>query len=73
MELQSHGPSPTRILSTKQLSQLINLSESTLWRMRQRGQLPQPIRVSPGRVGWRESDIVAWLATRETVGETAGE
>ncbi|MGP5403432.1 helix-turn-helix transcriptional regulator [Pseudomonas helleri] len=24
------------------------------------GQFPRPVRISPGRVGWRESAIIAW-------------
>jgi prophage regulatory protein len=52
------------ILSPKQLTEQIGLSPATLWRMRQRGELPEPIRLSPGRVGWRTSDIEAWLASR---------
>ena len=52
------------ILSPKQLVEIIGLSSATLWRMRQRGELPEPIKLSPGRVGWRASDIEAWLASR---------
>ena len=43
---------------------LIGLSLATLWRLRRRGDLPEPIRLSPGCVGWRSSDIEAWLSAR---------
>jgi prophage regulatory protein len=46
------------------LQERLGLSEATILRMRRRGQFPQPIRLSPGRVGWRERDIVAWLDAR---------
>lgn len=58
------APVADRILSPKQVSEQLTLSVSTLWRMRQRGELPEPIRLSPGRVGWRQSTINNWLETR---------
>ena len=54
----------SRILSPHQLSELTGLSPTTLWRMRRRGDLPEPIRLSPGRVGWSAAVIEKWLATR---------
>jgi predicted DNA-binding transcriptional regulator AlpA len=41
-----------------------NLATSTLWRMRQRGDLPEPTRLSPGIVGWRLDVIEAIEAER---------
>jgi prophage regulatory protein len=40
------------------------LHDSTLWRMEQRGEFPKRVKVSPGRVGWLESDVDAWIAKR---------
>jgi predicted DNA-binding transcriptional regulator AlpA len=37
--------------------QLADISEATLWRMVKRGDLPEPIEISPGRVGFRQSWI----------------
>jgi predicted DNA-binding transcriptional regulator AlpA len=51
-------------MSIRELMVLTGLSDTTLWRMRVRGELPEPIRVSPGRVGWPEDTIRAWLAAR---------
>lgn len=53
-----------RILSPRQLVELTGLSPATIWRMRRRGDLPDPIRLSPGRVGWREADIERWIEQR---------
>lgn len=58
--------SSDRILRPRQLADRIGLSLATLWRLRRRGDLPEPIRLSPGACGWRSSDIDAWLAARET-------
>jgi prophage regulatory protein len=55
---------PDRILRPRQLADRIGLSLATLWRLRRRGDLPEPIRLSPGCVGWRTSVIDAWLAAR---------
>jgi prophage regulatory protein len=53
-----------RILRPRELAERIGLSLATLWRLRRRGDLPEPIRLSPGCVGWRASEIDAWLTER---------
>ena len=64
--MSTHAPSPTlpRYLSPRQLQELTGLSEPTLWRMRRRGELPEPVRLSPGRVAWPENVIGDWLQSR---------
>ena len=58
------NPSQDRILRPRELADRIGLSLATLWRLRRRGDLPEPIRLSPGCVGWRLSDIERWLEKR---------
>ena len=41
-----------------------SLSRTTVWRQIRAGAFPAPIKISPGRVAWRESDVVAWLNAR---------
>ena len=53
-----------RILSPRDVVIMLGISEVTIWRMRKRGEFPEPLRVSPRRVGWRESDIREWLDSR---------
>lgn len=60
----AHPDQISRIVSPRQLLDLTGLSQATIWRMVARGDLPRPIRLSPGRVGWPESEIRAWLASR---------
>ena len=36
-----------------------------MWRMRRRGEIPEPIRVSRGAVGWRQTTLRDWLDRRE--------
>ena len=69
MALHATASTPTppadRILRPRELAERIGLSLTTLWRLRRRGELPEPLRLSPGCVGWRASDIERWLETRE--------
>ena len=42
------------------------LSRSTIYDWMKRGEFPQPVKLGTRLVAWRESDITAWLDTRET-------
>lgn len=57
----------TRYISPRELQKLTGLSSATLWRLRRRGNLPSPVRLSPGRVAWSEDVVRAWLASRQKV------
>lgn len=58
--VESALPTGAYFISAKQLRAFTGLSGPTLWRMRKRGQLPEPERISPGRVAWRRDAIVTW-------------
>jgi prophage regulatory protein len=66
------SPSPStsqdRILRPRELASYVGLSLATLWRLRRSGSLPEPIRLSPGCVGWRTSVVDRWLAERAEAG-----
>jgi prophage regulatory protein len=53
-----------RYVSPRELIGLTGLSEATIYRLIARGDLPRPIRLSPGRTAWREDVIAAWLEAR---------
>ena len=53
--------SKNRIIRQKELSELLGVSVTTLYRMQDRGQLPPRRKVSSNVVGWLESDINEWL------------
>lgn len=55
---------PDRLLAWPQVKDLTGLSRTTAWRMQNAGEFPFPVVISPGRVGWREGEIVAWKASR---------
>ena len=45
---------------------ICGLSRSTIYEMIGRGEFPAPVKLGARAVGWRRSDIEAWLASRQT-------
>lgn len=56
-----------KILSAKEVTNKIGLSRTTIWRMERKGDFPQRIILSPGRVGWNSDEIDDWLETRPKI------
>ena len=52
------------VLSWPELRAIIKLSRPQVWRLRQTGDFPPPIRLSENRIGWRTADVRAWLDAR---------
>ncbi len=52
------------LYSEKQLDEMIPLSRSTRWRMRQAGEFPNPFPISKGRVAYEASAIDAWVNSK---------
>lgn len=42
------------------------LSRSSAYDLLKKGQFPQPVMLGKRAVGWRESDLMAWIASRQT-------
>lgn len=61
-ELARTGGPEDRLLSWNRVRDLTGLSRSTVWRLQQAGEFPDPIRLSSNRVGWWESELTAWKA-----------
>lgn len=59
----SLGPNADRLLSWREVRSRTGLSRTTAWRLQNTGAFPRPVALSPGRVGWRETEIAAWTAT----------
>lgn len=53
-----------RYLAWKEVALATGLSRTTAWRLQKRGEFPAPYVISRGRVGYRESEVEAWKATR---------
>lgn len=48
------------------VQEMVGLSRSTLYAMIAQGRFPAPVKLSSRAVGWRQSDLTAWLEARET-------
>src|ERR1700757_383537 len=59
--------SPTAIIMHKDLPSGPKYSRTNQYRLVKLGLFPQKVRLSPGRTGWRKSDVDEWLASRPTV------
>ena len=55
------------IIRRKELGRITGLSMTTLWRQEREGNFPARIRLTSYSIGWRRSEVEAWLATRPTV------
>ncbi|PHP65507.1 transcriptional regulator [Zhengella mangrovi] len=53
-----------RILSKKQLKDLIPYSSQHIARLEKAGKFPQRIKLGPNRVGWLEDEVKAWIQER---------
>lgn len=53
-----------RVISTREAQNRTGLSRTSLWRLERAGGFPMRRRLSSNRVGWLESEVVAWMRTR---------
>lgn len=63
---------PIRYLRDPQVFDRTKLSKSTRWRLEKAGKFPNRRRLSANSVGWIESEIDAWLSSRELIGGAHG-
>ena len=54
-----------RILRREEVSHLTGLGRATIYKKVADGSFPPPIRLGTRSVGWRLSDVVAWLQAPE--------
>jgi prophage regulatory protein len=53
-----------RLLPWGRVRDIAGISRSTAWRLQRSGDFPKPVQLSPGRVGWWESELTAWKVAR---------
>lgn len=53
-----------RILSMKQLRELVLYSPQHIYRLEKAKEFPKRVRLGPNRVGWIESEVHEWLKSR---------
>ena len=55
-----------RLLRLPEVMQQTGLKEHTLYRLMRQGLFPRPLKISQRNVAWKESNVQAWLVSRET-------
>lgn len=60
-----------RIIREPEVRRRTGLSHASIFRMREAGQFPQPVKVGARATGWLEHEINAWLQSRILAREVA--
>ena len=60
METQSN----TRLLTQKDVEEIVRLSKTSLYRYMRAGQFPEPLRIGPKAVRWRADEVQDWIESR---------
>ena len=55
-----------KMLTVLQVADLLVVSERTIWRLVERGEMPQPLRINRKLVRWKASAIAKWMEDLET-------
>jgi prophage regulatory protein len=55
---------PERSLRLPEVQQLVPYSKMHIDRLEKEGSFPKRIKLGPGRVIWRQSEIMAWLESK---------
>ena len=53
-----------RILSKRQVKELVLYSPQHIARLEKAGQFPKRVQLGPSRVGWVEEEVLEWLRER---------
>jgi prophage regulatory protein len=54
-----------RILRFPEVRKRTGLGRTTAWEQIKKGRFPAPVKITEHRIGWLESEINAWLASRQ--------
>ncbi len=54
-----------RIISSRELREMVSYSNMQVWRMERDGRFPKRIKLGPGRVGWSLREVQQWIAERK--------
>ena len=55
---------PDRILRIREVVHRTGLSRPTIYRLVERGEFPHQVQLSAQCVGWKESEVAAWIEER---------
>ena len=62
--LSNFGDIVMRILSKRQLKELVLYSPQHVARLEKAGKFPKRVQLGPNRVGWVEDEVMDWLLQR---------
>ncbi|MEO1639890.1 MAG: AlpA family phage regulatory protein [Pseudomonadota bacterium] len=62
--LFNHGEIVMRILSKRQVKELVLYSPQHIARLEKAGSFPMRVQLGPNRVGWVETEVLDWLNER---------
>lgn len=68
--LFNHGEIVMRILSKRQVKELVLYSPQHIARLEKAGSFPMRVQLGPNRVGWVEAEVQDWLNERLVRRET---
>ncbi len=60
-----------RIISSRELREMVSYSNMQVWRMERDGRFPKRIKLGPGRVGWSLREVQDWIADRKAEREAS--
>jgi prophage regulatory protein len=58
------APAPSALIDAAALAELLSVSKPTIWRMRESGKLPEPIKLTSQCLRWKRSGpdgIESWI------------
>ena len=62
--MRAYVAATMRILSKKDVRQLVLYSPAHIDRLEKAGRFPRRVQLGPGRVGWVEDEVNDWIAHR---------
>lgn len=60
----SHASGPNRMLRRPAVEAITGLGRSTIYDLMAKGRFPRPVRLTAKAVGWPETAIAEWIASR---------
>ncbi len=63
----------SKLLTQKQVVDLVGLSRTTIWRLERAGQFPRRLQVSTKAVRWNQAEILDWINSRPLAGMGVGD
>jgi predicted DNA-binding transcriptional regulator AlpA len=63
--IEAAAAAPDRIVREAERKNITGTGRTTWWEMEKRGEAPLRVELVGGRVGWRLSELLAWVASRQ--------